>query len=219
MKLSFCLNQSIGFAKAAIQLGHEPSIFKRERAFDNFSGFKPDIVFIDYFDKTLEKAILKYNPKIYRIQSDKMLCDCPPNFNGGIFKNEYSCELVLIGNYKEEYKQYLKLLNDLEIKYKIYGFGLWRDPRYLGFIKPEEIANAYKSAKFALDLDGDYNSIFSIIKSGGFPVSIKKFNTGVDILDETRHINELPNLLNEKPILKEYKVPIIYDYLKEILCE
>lgn len=219
MKISFCVNQSFGFAKAAIQLGHQPSVFVKEKVFDNFSGFKPELVFVDYSDKTLEKAIKKFNPSIIKINPNEMLCDCPPNFPGGIFKEEYACEVVIVGTYKSEYKNYIKILDDYNVKYKIFGYGLWRNPRYLGVIKPEEVSNAYKSAKYSLDLDGDYKSIFSIIKSGGFPITTKKFNSGITALDETRHIDNLPILLEEKPNNINTDIPIIYDFLKEKLCK
>lgn len=220
MKIMFNLDKTDGWIRAAQYLDLEGSKLDPDRIFDSLSFFKPSLLITHAINDELKKALFKYKCSCLLLTDYLPAADFPPNFPGGIYKKEYDCDLLILGNYKEQYKKYLIKLSSSDIKYKILGMGDWNVPEHIGSIPINDIANAYKSAKYSVDFDGDESKVLAISLSGGKPISAGKWHIGINDLDTCPHFedeSDLIRVLKTNPEFVAKDTPIIADRLKELL--
>lgn len=210
-----------GWVRAGKYLGLNSIPLDTNKIFDCLNKEKPDILIIDSLVKNpcLEAAVKKFKINICEINEYLPACDCPPNFEGGKYNEKYKCDALIVGHYNNSFQRYLNILDNNEVNYKIFGSGLWHNPHYLGLIKPKDISDAYKTAKYTLDLEGDVNTVLTILAAKGNPLSINKWNYGISLTDSVPQITEenLIELLKQDPIKNTENVPTLSDRLKELL--
>jgi len=222
MKILFGIDPVDGWIRAASYLGHEGFKLNIERSFDCFNKYKPDLVIIDgcLNNKTLEKALIKFKVDTIKIDSYIPASDAPPDFGGGNINNDFNCDALIIGSFKEEYIKIIAELNNHKINYKIFGHGNWRTPRKLGVLTNPQIADAYKTAKWSIDLEADILKVLTIAISGGNPLSAGKWNVGVEALDNCPHFDSVDDLINKiksNPPVNNFVVPTLSHRLSELL--
>lgn len=220
MKIMFNLDKCDGWIRAAQYLNLEACKLNSSRIFDSLAFFKPNLLITHNINDELKKALFKYKCSCLLLTNYLPAADFPPNFSGGEYKQEYDCDLLILGNYKEEYKKYLVQLNLNNIKYKILGTGNWNVPEHVGSISSNEIADAYKSAKYSVDFDGDESRVLAISISGGKPISAGKWHIGINDLDTCPYFEDeydLIKVLKTKPEFFSKDTPILMDRLKELL--
>lgn len=221
MNILFSLPPIDGWVRAAHYLDYNGFALDETRIFDSFARSHPDL-FITFStsNKVLKKAILKYKPKVIKLDSYLPASDCPPDFNGGKIKEDFKVDAIIIGSYKKEYKPYIRALYNSNLKFKIFGSGDWNIPQYLGYIPPIEICDAYASAKWSLDLEFEQNRVLAINSAGGNALSAGKWNISIEHLDKCQHFcspEDLIEKIKQEPTKLNMKVPTLADRLKEIL--
>lgn len=191
------------------------------KIFDSINREKPDLLIIEekYKSDCLQAAIKKFKINVCEINEYLPACDCPPNFEGGKYDNRYKCDALVVGHYDKSFDKYINILDNSKVNYKIFGSGLWQNPHYLGLIKPTEISNAYKTAKYTLDLEGNIFTILAILAAKGNPLSIKKWNSNIECVDITPQIIEdnLIENISKTPVNYTDKIPTLADRLQELL--
>lgn len=222
MNILFDYYPKDGWVRAANYLGYNGFVLDHTKIFDSFNKAKPDIFIINnkIRNEELNRAINNFNCKVIEIDRNIYGADCPPEFSGGIYKKEFDCEALIIGQYSPIYDKYISMLSNNKIKFKIFGNGEWNIPQYLGTLSSLEIVNAYKTAKYTIDFKGDPFKILAITIANGRPLSIKKYNkTYISNLDNCpvfSNPRELFNLIKSDPPSFN-KTPTLSDKLKDIL--
>lgn len=185
MNLLFSIPQQpiSAWTRAAKEAGINLIPFAPEFALEAFGRHNPDLIVIpNILLPAIEKAIIKYKCPPEKIVRWNQYCewsypaaDVPGGFTGGEVRPEYICDAAYCGHLHERHVPYLNALWNKGISVRIYGDG--ERPECVGRIDSNEVAHAYRSARFVLDLDGDPFRILSAWAAGGQPIGTKCFNT------------------------------------------